>query len=163
MRVQARPVGADVLGGATYVDTLQVAGWPAGAVRVVEPQDAPVTCWTWTPDRPTGDVWFGRDLPLATGAPPVTLAQADGPGERGRRRGRRGGRRGAGHRPGRAAGAGPLWLVSAAGVGYGVANDPTAAALGVDRRRQPAPEAALRLLPSGRHLDLADAGRAVDA
>ena len=61
--------------------------------------------------------------------------------------------------PGRAAGAGPLWLVSAAGVGYGVADEPTAAALGiVPAAVQPAPEAALRLLPSGQPLDLADAG-----
>jgi len=157
----ARPVRADVLGGATFVDTLAIAGWPTGPVRLVEPDEAPVTCWTWTPDRPEGGVWFGRDLPQ-TGAAPVTLAQADGPGEEvdavvvgpgGAVRATV---------PGR--GAGPLWLVSAAGVGYGVANDATATALGVVLPAvQPAPEAALRLLPSGRHLDLADAGRAVDA
>jgi len=66
--------------------------------------------------------------------------------------------------PGRAPGAGPLWLVSAAGVGYGVADEPTAAALGiVTAAVQPAPEVALRLLPSGKPLDLVDATRAVDA
>jgi hypothetical protein len=65
---------------------------------------------------------------------------------------------------GRAPGAGPLWLVSAAGAGYGVADEPTAAALGVvSAAVQPAPEAALRLLPSGRPLDLADASRAIDS
>ena len=50
-------MGAEVLGGATFVDTLPVAGWPDGSVRVVEPAEAPVTCWTWTPDRPEGGVW----------------------------------------------------------------------------------------------------------
>ena len=158
---QALAVGADVLAGATYVDTLQVQGWPAGAVRVVEPQDAPVTCWTWTPDRPAGDVWFGRGLPLAGGVAPVALAQADGAGERvdAVAVGAGGAVRATG--PGRAAGAGPLWLVSAAGVGFGVASDPTAAALGITAA-EPAPEAALRLLPTGRTLDLADATRATD-
>jgi type VII secretion protein EccB len=158
-----RPVGADVLGDATFVDTLRIAGWPTGPVRVVEPGDAPVTCWTWTPDRPDGGVWFGRDLPQA-GAPPVTLAQADGPGGKvdAVAVGSGGAVRATG--PGRAVGTGPLWLVSAAGVGYGVADDPTATALGVVLPAvQPAPQAALRLLPSGRPLDLADAGRAVDA
>ncbi len=133
-------------------------------MRVVEPDEAPVTCWTWTPDRPDGGVWFGHDLPLAAGAARVTLAQADGPGGKvdAVAVGAGGAVRATG--PGRAAGAGPLWLVSAAGVGYGVADDPTAAALGVVTTAvAPAPEAALRLLPSGRPLDLADAGRAIDA
>ena len=160
---EIRSVGADVLGGATFVDTLPVAGWPEGAVRVVEPAEAPVTCWTWTPDRPEGGVWFGRALPLAPDVAPVTLAQADGRGEKVDTVavGAGGAVRATG--PGRAPGAGPLWLVSAAGVGYGVADEPTAAALGiVPAAALPAPEAALRLLPSGRPLDLADAARVID-
>jgi hypothetical protein len=45
-----------------------------------------------------------------------------------------------------------------------VADEPTAAALGVvTTTAQQAPEAALRLLPPGKPLDLADATRAVDA
>ena len=159
---EAQPVGADVLGSATFVDTLPLAGWPAGPVRVVEPEDAPVTCWTWTPDRPAGDAWFGRGLPLAAGVTPVGMAQADGPGERvdAVAVGPGGAVRATG--PGRAPGAGPLWLVSATGVGYGVADDATAAALGITAAEQ-APETALRLLPTGKALDLADASRAVDA
>ena len=161
---EIRSVGADVLGGATFVDTLPVTGWPGGSVRVVEPAEAPVTCWHWTPDRPEGEVWVGRDLPLASGVAPVALARADGPGGQvdAVAVGAGGAVRATG--PGRAPGAGPLWLVSAAGVGYGVADEPTAAALGiVTAAVQPAPEAALRLLPSGKLLDLADATRAVDA
>jgi ESX secretion system ATPase EccB len=161
---ELRPVGADVLGAATFVDTLPVAGWPEGPIRVVEPDQEPVTCWTWDPDRPEGGVWFGRELPLDAGASPVTLAQADGTGQKvdAVAVGVGGAVRATG--PGRAAGVGPLWLVSAVGVGYGVADGPTAEALGVVTGAvQPAPEAALRLLPSGRPFDLADAGRAVDA
>lgn len=179
-----RPVGAEVLSDATFVDTLKLAGWPTGAVHIEDPADAPVMCWTWTPDRQAG-VWFGRDLPLAAGVAPVSLAQADGPGERldavavgpggavratgpgqtsdaepGRALGAEPGRApGAG--PGRAPDAGPLWLVSATGVGYDVASDPTATALGITAT-QPAPESALRLLPTGPTLDLADATRAAD-
>jgi hypothetical protein len=101
---------------------------------------------------------------LAPDVAPVTLAQADGRGEKVDTVavGAGGAVRATG--PGRAPGAGPLWLVSAAGVGYGVADEPTATALGVVTAAvQPAPEAALRLLPSGKPLDLADATRAVDA
>jgi type VII secretion protein EccB len=158
---QVRPVGADALSDATFVNTLKLDGWPTGAVHIAEPADAPVTCWTWTPDRQTGGVWFGRDLPLAAGVAPVALAQADGAGERvdAVAVGAGGAVRATG--PGRAPGAGPLWLVSATGVGYGVAGDPTATALGITVA-DPAPEAALRLLPTGQTLDLADASRVVD-
>ena len=156
-----RPVGAEVLSDAAFVDTLKLDGWPMGAVHVEEPAEAPVTCWTWTPDRQAGGVWFGRDLPLAAGVVPVALAQADGAGERldAAAVGAGGAVRASG--PGRAPGAGPLWLVSATGVGYGVASDTTATALGVTAA-DPAPEAALRLLPAGPTLDLTAASRAVD-
>ena len=89
----------------------------------------------------------GRDLPVAAGIAPVTLAQADGSGGKvdAVAVGAGGAVRATG--PGRAAGAGPLWLVSGAGVGYGVADEPTAAALGI-AAAEPAPEAALRLLPA---------------
>ena len=63
--------------------------------------------------------------------------------------------------PGRAPGAGPLWLVSATGTTYGVIDDATAAALGLTAA-EPAPEAALRLLPVGGALDVHRAVRTVD-
>ncbi|MCE3555663.1 type VII secretion protein EccB [Pseudonocardia sp. RS11V-5] len=58
-------------------------------------------------------------------------------------------------------GGGTVWLVSASGIVHGVADAGTAAALGVPAPPPAAPEAALRLLPQGGRLDLADARRAV--
>ena len=63
--------------------------------------------------------------------------------------------------PGVPPGAGTVWLVSASGVAYGVADEPTAAALGI-ADPAPAPEAVLRLLPVGPVLDVGPAARAVD-
>jgi hypothetical protein len=51
--------------------------------------------------------------------------------------------------------------VSGSGVAHGVADEDTAAALGV-AAAEPAPEAALRLLPTGPTLDLAAASQVVD-
>jgi type VII secretion protein EccB len=144
------------LAGAAVVHDLPTAGWPTGAPRVLDPVQAPVVCWTWTGGGdPAGSVWTGGSVPLPAGASPVALAQADGPGER---------VDAAAVGPGgavRTAVAGSLWLVSTTGVVYGVADAATAAALGVTAAA-PAPEAALRLLPHGETLDLADAASVVD-
>ena len=159
---EARAVGADVLGAAVYVDDLPVAGWPTGSPRMREPTDAPVACWTWSTGGPAaGGVWLGAALPLAPGATPVALAQADGGGERvdAVAIGPGGAVRAAA--AGRAPGVGPVWLLSGSGVSYGVADGGTAAALGITGAA-PAPEAALRLLPTGPALDLAQARRVVD-
>ncbi len=156
-----RSVGAAVLGAATFVATLRTDGWPDGPVRVAEPPDAPVACWTWTPEQAAGGAWFGAAEPVPAGVVPVALAQADGPGPRvdAVAVGAGGAVRATG--PGRAPGAGPLWLVSASGVGYGVADDATATALGVVAA-EPAPDAVLRLLPSAPGLDVAAARHTVD-
>ncbi|WP_433504236.1 type VII secretion protein EccB [Pseudonocardia halophobica] len=58
-------------------------------------------------------------------------------------------------------GGGTVWLLSASGIAHGVADADTAAALGLPAALPGAPEAALRLLPQGGRLDLADARRAV--
>lgn len=156
------PLGGDVLASAELVEDLPVDGWPSGPPRMWEPAEAPVVCWTWTADGdPSGGAWWGPALPLPAGMTPVLLAQADGPGERvdAVAVGAGGAVRATG--PGRAPGSGPMWLLSATGVGYGVTDDATAVALGITAA-EPAPEAALRLLPSGPTLDLAEAGRVVD-
>jgi type VII secretion protein EccB len=158
---EPRPVGAAELARAAVVEELPVAGWPDGAPRLREAVDAPVLCWTWAVDRdPSGGVWAGAAAPL-TGSTPVALAQADGPGDRvdAVAVGAGGAVRGTG--PGRAPGAGPLWLLSGSGVAHGVTGDDTAAALGITAA-EPAPEAALRLLPTGPDLDLAAADQVVD-
>ncbi len=151
-----------LLGSATFVEDLQVDGWPTGAVHVLEPAATPVVCWTWSVDGPAaGEVWTGSALPLPAGGAPVVLAQADGAGPRVDAVvvGAGGVVRATG--PGRGPGAGPLWMLSATGVGYGVADVATAQALGITAA-EPAPEVALRLLPTGAPLDLAAAGRVVD-
>ena len=159
---QPREIEADVLAGATLVDELAVAGWPDGAPQLRGPTEASVLCWTWTATGdPAGAVWLGSALPLPAGSTTVALAQADGAGERvdAVAVGAGGAVRATG--PGRAPGAGPLWLLSATGVAYGVADDASASALGITLT-EPAPEAALRLLPTGPPLDLAQAGQVVD-
>jgi hypothetical protein len=163
---EPRPVGAAELAAADLVDEpaadmLAVDDWPAGAPRLREAAEAPVLCWTWSADgSPHGGIWAGQAPPLA-GAAPVPLAQADGPGERIDAVAVGPGGAVRATAPGRPPGAGPLWLVSGTGVAYGVADDATAAALGVTAAES-APEAALRLLPAGPTLDLAAADRMVD-
>jgi hypothetical protein len=160
---QPRPIGTEELAAVPLVDDLPVAGWPAAAPQVREPAEAPVVCWTWSAEgSPEGDVRLLPRLPLPAQPAPVALAQADGPG------GQVDAVALATSGPVRAAPAGqapdaedPLWLLSASGVGYRVADDDTASALGVGAAA-PAPDAALRLLPTGPTLDLADAIRVVD-
>jgi ESX secretion system ATPase EccB len=158
---EPRPVGAVELASVTVVDELPVQDWPSGAPRMLEAADAPVLCWTWSADGdPAGDVWVGTQPPGARGEA-VALAQADGPGERidAVAVGPGGAVRATG--PGSPPGTGALWLVSGSGVAYGLADEATAAALGI-AVADPAPEAALQLLPAGPTLDLAAAGRMVD-
>ncbi|WP_158228159.1 type VII secretion protein EccB [Pseudonocardia sp. MH-G8] len=159
-QAQATPVGAGELAGAAVVDELAVGGWPAGAPRVREAAEAPVVCRTWGAPGTGGGVWTGPAVPAGKWSP-VALAQADGPGERvdAVAVGPGGAVRAtpdAGPDPG-----GALWLVSATGVAHRVAGDATAAALGITAA-EPAPEAALRLLPTGPTLDAAAADRVVD-
>jgi type VII secretion protein EccB len=156
------PIEPDVLAAATFVDELKVEGWPTGTPTVLDPADAPVLCWTWAAGgAPAGEVWLGRALPLGAGVAPVALAQADGPGEHVDTVAVGAGGAVRALVPGGAADAGQQWLVSATGVGYRIADAATAGALGVGPT-EPAPEAALRLLPGGPPLDLAAAGRVVD-
>jgi type VII secretion protein EccB len=154
-----RTVGPAELAEVAVVDDLPVAGWPSGAPRTLEPAESPVVCWTWAAGGdPAGGVWAGSAVPLPPGSAPVALAQADGPGERVDAVAVGAG--GALH-TGPDAASGPLWLVSSTGVVHGIADDATAAALGVTTSA-PAPEAVLRLMPAGPALDLAAAGRVVD-
>jgi hypothetical protein len=159
-------VDLDVLADAALVtaadEGLDVDGWPQTLAELRDPAGAPAVCWVWSVDgEPGGAVITGPGLPVPAGAAPVDLVQdaddrADAvvlvPGGGGAVRATG---------PGRAPGAGPLWLVAGTGVAYGVVDGPTAEALGVTAA-EPAPEAALRLLPVGGSLDLRRAVATVD-
>lgn len=135
----------------TLTGALDVGGWPAARIAGADPATIPTVCWTWRDGR-TGVVASDR-VPLAPGAVPVDLAAADragprldtvvlpagGPGPL-ESRGSTGG--------------GTRWLLSSSGVLHGVADDRTAAALGITAAGR-APEEAVRLLPRGGALDLA--------
>jgi type VII secretion protein EccB len=154
-------IGPELVARLAPVNVLDVAGWPSAAPVLREPAEAPAVCWTWAGDPGTdqvGGVRLGR-MPTAT--PPVVLAGADGPGP-----GIDAVAVGAGgalraSSPGAPPGAGTVWVVSAGGVAHGVANDATAAALGITDPVR-APESALRLLPTGPVLDVTVAARTVD-
>ncbi|WP_028926905.1 type VII secretion protein EccB [Pseudonocardia acaciae] len=129
-------------------------------------------CWQWDPSGRGGTVTAPAE-PLPPGHAATRLAQADGQGakldevslpagtalvacavagdtdcspRRDRDRDRDGEQ---------------LWLVSETGVGYPIANAETATALGV-RAWTPVPVDALRALPAGPTLDVAQAQRTVD-
>jgi type VII secretion protein EccB len=153
-------IGPDVVAAVPAVHPLDLAGWPEAAPRLVEPAEAPVTCWIWSGDAgadPIGGVHVGR-MPPSTLVP---LAQADGPGEELDAVSVGAGGAVRATAPGAPVGTGALWVVSASGVAHGVPHGASAAALGMTTT-PPAPEAALRLLPTGPALDVAAADRAVD-
>lgn len=158
---EPQPVGATELAGAAVVDELPVTGWPDVAPRLVEAAEVPVLCWTWAADgEPGGAVRTAAAPPLA-GVVPVALAQADGAGDRLDAVAVGPGGPVRATSQGSEPGAGALWLVSGSGVAHGVADEATAAALGITAAA-PAPEAALRLLPTGPPLDVGAAGQVVD-
>jgi type VII secretion protein EccB len=126
------------------------AGWPATAPRLREPADAPAVCWIWSGEPgadPAGGVHIGPAPSAGTPVAPDGATVVVGAGGAVRATA-----------PGVPPGAGTLWVLTPGGVAHGVADDATAAALGITRVA-PAPEAALRLLPTGPTLDVAGAGR----
>ncbi|GAA2550533.1 type VII secretion protein EccB [Pseudonocardia hydrocarbonoxydans] len=159
---RTREVGPEELAGLPPVEELDVEGWPETVGPLREAGDAPVVCGVWSA-ADGGALLVGSALPVPAGAAGVDLVQADGAGERADAvvLSPAGGGAVRATAPGRADGAGPLWLVAASGVAYGVADEPTAQALGVTAA-EPAPEWALRLLPVGGTLDLAAARETVD-
>lgn len=157
----ARETTLAAIGSVGSVEHLPVDGWPSRPMRFPRTADMPVTCWGWRTDDPAGVARTATSLPMPPGAAPVQLGQADGagPGIDSVAVGPGGAVRST--IPGRAADAGPIWLVAATGVTYGVADTSTAAVLGV-RETRPAPESLLRLLPGGPTLDMSGAVTAVD-
>jgi hypothetical protein len=146
-----------------------LAGYPPVVPTIVEGPAAAALCWRWAPGGYGGELTASPRLPLAPGRSTTSLAQADHGGAR----------LDAVALPPRAAvvacsvtgsgsgcsssaaAAGALWLMSDTGVGYPIADAETALALGI-REWQPVPADALRELPTGPTLDLAQARRTVD-
>jgi type VII secretion protein EccB len=155
-------VAPDVVARAAPTAELDVEAWPATVPRILGSAEAPYVCWTWAADAdPAGGVLFAAALPVPARTATVALAQADGSGARADAVVLAEGGTVRATAPGRVPGTGPLWLVSATGVVHRVVDAPTAAALGISRA-EPAPEAALRMLPTGPSLDLAETARLLD-
>ncbi|MEV1291209.1 type VII secretion protein EccB [Pseudonocardia sp. NPDC049635] len=133
-----------------------VDAWPTARVDVTA---AAVLCRTWRDGR--GGLYLGDRLPVGDGSVPVELTGADGPGPRLDRvvlpR--------TGPGPLRAVPAGGAggtrWLLASSGAVYGIADDPTAAALGAAAPGA-APAELVRLLPKAGSLDLATARDTTD-
>jgi type VII secretion protein EccB len=157
----ARETTLAAIGGVGSVDHLPVDRWPRRPMRFPRAGDLPVTCWDWRADDPAGTARTAASLPMPTGAASVQLGQADGPGSHIDAVAVGPGGAVRGSVPGRATDAGPIWLLAATGVTYGVADTSTAAVLGV-RETRSAPERLLRLLPGGPTLDMSSAVTAVD-
>lgn len=129
--------------------------WPVA--RSTGGTAGPVLCATWRDGR--AGVVAGDRMPVAPGAVTVGLAGADGAGPRLDEvvlPGTGPGPLRAGHPDGPG---GTRWLLAASGAVHGVADDPTAAALGIGEAGA-APAGMVRLLPRAGVLDLA-AARAV--
>lgn len=151
----------DALTKAPTVDELDVASFPESAPSVVNSSDDAVSCLSWKPlsgnaeQGATGaemTLLSGRSLPIADDARMVTLAQADGSGDK---------TDNAYMQPGDGAfvqttGIEPgsrrkdsMFFVSDTGVRYGITNADSAKALGFDAQPEPAPWAIVSLLAPG--------------
>jgi len=153
-------------------DALKVDTMPSKLPTVLDPSQTPVTCLGWNivnPNDPTAEdehtaVYVGTQLPIPGDAKLVDIGQPspDGlkidkffmpPG------------RGAVIRAATSKQSfttGPLSLVTDRGLRYGVPNADTANALGLTEPR-PAPDAIVRLLPTGASLNAQDAQRSYDS
>jgi hypothetical protein len=147
--------------------------YPAVVPQIVDGVGS--VCWQWTPNGLDGTVTTAAAPPVPAGRSATPLAQADGIGPRldavslpasgglvacavSRAQPRC---TAPDDEQSGAQGSGALWLVSETGVGYPIANPDTASALGV-RSVLPVPADALRALPAGPTLDVAQAQRTVD-
>jgi type VII secretion protein EccB len=151
----------------------ELDAYPTVLPKIVD--GAGSVCWQWAPDGLGGTVTTAAAPPVPAGRTATPLAQADGAGPRldavslpasgalvacAVSAAQRGCTAPQAASSGQQS-SGALWLVSETGVGYPIANPETAGALGV-RSVSPAPAEALRALPAGPTLDVAEAQRTVD-
>jgi hypothetical protein len=150
-----------------------LAGYPTVLPRIVSGPDAGAVCWQWGQDGRGGAVLAPAAPPLPAGRVTTRLAQADDAGSKLDEVSMPGGTAlvacavaiesdcSTGRRRDGEQATGTLYLVSETVGSYQIANNDTATALGV-RGWTPAPADALRALPPGPILDVAQARRTVD-
>lgn len=162
-------VAPDAINRIPSVNELVISELPTVVPTVVNEQSAPVSCLVWKPDRTSVAteqtsasvrLMAGSELPIASDAKVVALAQADGPGDR------------LDHAyiaPGaggfvQATGVGTdssrlgsVFYIADTGVKYGVPDEASAKSLGLTRTPDRAPWQLLELLATGPALDQANA------
>lgn len=163
---QAAEVSPSALSSMPVVDGVDLADYPAGPLNLIAAQDNPVTCWWWQrtggESRARTQLVTGPTLPVRQDQrnAVIALVKAD-----------RSGRQAdqvyfgpdyanfvsATGNGAAAATVDSLWWVSESGVRFGVDGDEARSALGLTVTPNPAPWAALRLLPGGPALSRADA------
>jgi ESX secretion system ATPase EccB len=147
-------VAPDVVNGLATVGSLAVTTYPRRAGATLGARDGGVLCAGWRPDTPNASVWTNDSMPA--GETSTALAQADGEGPEidsvvlpsGRSAYVR-----AGSLLGADADSGPLYLVSDSGVLFGIRDEGTAKALGLQGGPVAAPWPLLSRLPRGPELD----------
>jgi type VII secretion protein EccB len=168
-------VGLDAINAVSRLDVPGLSDYPSVVPRITDPEPGTAggaVCWQWDARGLSPRVTTAATLPLKPGRTTTTLARP-GQGQQGVQEVSlpAGGALVAcavsATQPRCATGANgqqssnALWLVSETGVGYPIANQETAGALGV-QSSVPVPADALRALASGPTLDVAQATRSVD-
>jgi type VII secretion protein EccB len=141
-------VAPDAIASSPVVDVLPVSTFPETAAPARGSSGLAVMCLTWTPDRTS--FLAGKELPLAAGQAPRSLAQADGAGPALDAVFVPPGRTACVHGQTR-------YLVTDTGVRFAVPDDEAARDLGLDATGSPAPWPVLAALPEGPELSKANA------
>ncbi|MBF6087092.1 type VII secretion protein EccB [Nocardia cyriacigeorgica] len=170
---QIETVPPDVLTGIPVLAQLPVDHFPAAVPTIVSAEDAPVTCVSWSKtdqgeadavdgptDRASAALLVGARLPLPEGAQPVSLATADGSGDRTDQAYLRPSSGEFVHVTGMEPGSprrGSLFYVADNGIRYGIPDIDTAMVLGLGDAPEPAPWAIVGQLVPGPTLAPSDA------
>ncbi|RDH76017.1 type VII secretion protein EccB [Mycolicibacterium moriokaense] len=147
-------VSPDAVGAVPVLDSLPVSAFPHLAGVTSGAGDPGVLCAQWRPDGPKTTLWMGDSLPVAVNA--VALAQGDGDGPNidsvavpvGRSVYVR-----AVGLIGDDGDTGPLYLITDAGVRYGIYDAATAKSVGLQSEPVEAPWPVLSHLPGGPELE----------
>ncbi|WP_280234039.1 type VII secretion protein EccB [Nocardia cyriacigeorgica] len=166
-------VPPDALTGIAVVSRLPVDHFPAAVPTILSAEDAPVTCVSWSKteqaeadavdgpsDRASATMLVGARLPMPDGARAVSLATADGSGDRVDQAYLRPSSGEFVHVTGMEPGSprrGSLFYVADNGIRYGIPDIDTAMVLGLGETPEPAPWAIVGQLVPGPTLAPTDA------